>query len=159
MTGLEIVVAALIVVGLLGTIVPVLPGVLLIWGAILLWAWQTSGGTAWTVFAVVTALLVVGQAVKYLVPGKRMSNQGIPSSTLWIGGLVAIVGFFVIPVVGIFIGFAVGIYLAEWRRLGSHDEARPATLAALRAVGLSILIELAAGVAAFIAWGIGVAAT
>ena len=54
---------------------------------------------------------------------------------------LGVVGFFVIPVVGLFVGFVLGIYLAERRRVGQAD-AWPSTKAALRAVGLSILIEL-----------------
>jgi hypothetical protein len=57
---------------------------------------------------------------------------------------LAAVGFFVIPVIGVFVGFPLGVYLAERRRLGQHTYARSSTEAALRAIGLSILIELCA---------------
>nr|WP_246210013.1 DUF456 domain-containing protein [Nocardioides piscis] len=64
-------------------------------------------------------------------------------------------GFFVIPVVGLFIGFVLGVYAAEHRRLGSAA-AWPATKHALKAVGLSILIELAAAMLAVATWIVGV---
>ena len=60
---------------------------------------------------------------------------------------LGVVGFFVVPVVGLFVGFVLGVYLAERRRVGGAA-AWPSTKEALRAVGLSILIELAAGVLA-----------
>ena len=81
--------------------------------------------------------------MKYVVPGRRLKDNDIPSSTLLLGGLLGIVGFFVIPVIGLLIGFVLGVYLAELRRVGS-DAAWPATKHALKAVGLSILIELVA---------------
>jgi hypothetical protein len=71
---------------------------------------------------------------------------------------LGIVGFFVIPVVGLVIGFVLGVYLAEHRRVGPAA-AWPSTREALRAVGVSILIELAAGVVAALAWVAGVVAT
>jgi hypothetical protein len=75
-----------------------------------------------------------------------------------VGGLCAVVGFFVIPVVGALVGFPIGIYLAERIRVGAAG-AWPSTKAALRAVGVSILIELAAAVAATVVWVTGVALT
>ncbi|MDO9498092.1 MAG: DUF456 family protein, partial [Nocardioides sp.] len=76
----------------------------------------------------------------------------------WAGAGLAIVGFFVVPVVGIVLGFVLGIYLAEHRRVGSA-QAWPSTRHALKAVGLSILIELVAGALAAGTWVVGVILT
>lgn len=158
MSLIEVAVALAIAVGLVGILVPVLPGGLLIVVAILVWAVDVGGGTAWTVFAVATTLVVVGAVVKYVVPGRRLKDAGIPASTQWTGVVLGVVGFFVIPVLGLFVGFVLGIYLAERRRLGAAA-AGPSTKASLRAVGLSILIELLAGVLAAGTWVAGVALT
>lgn len=158
MTGVEFLVALAIAVGLVGVIVPVLPGSLLVLGAILVWAWDLGTATAWVVFAVATTFLAVGSIVKYVVPGRRLRDKDIPSSTLALGGLLGIVGFFVVPVVGLVIGIVLGVYLAELRRVGV-DAAWPATLHALRAVGLSILIELVASLLAATTWALGVVLT
>ena len=96
--------------------------------------------------------------VKYLVPNRRMKDAGIPPSTQWIGAGLGIVGFFVIPVVGLLVGFVLGVYLAEYQRLGPKA-AWPSTWHALKAVGLSILIELVAGVTATFLWVAGVVLT
>ena len=157
MSGVEVLVALAIAVGLAGILVPILPGSVLILGGVLVWAIDVGGATAWAVFAVVAAILVVGGVVKYLVPNRRLKSIGVPSSTQWIGAAVGIVGFFVIPVVGLFVGFVLGVYAAERHRVG--DQAWPSTKAALRAVGLSILIELVAGLAATVVWVGGVLAT
>jgi uncharacterized protein YqgC (DUF456 family) len=157
-SGLEILVALAIALGLATTIVPVLPGTLIVGGAILLWAAQVGGTTAWLVFAVAAVLLMTGTIVKYVVPGRRLKDAGIPMSTQVAGMALGIVGFFVVPVVGLLIGFPLGVLLAEWARLG-HAGAWPSTKHALRAAGLSILIELLFGLAAAGAWLVGVAAT
>lgn len=157
MTGLELLVGLAIAVGMVGILVPVLPGSVLILAAILVWALDTGSATAWVVFAVAAAALVVGGIVKYLVPNRRLKSVGVPSSTQWVGAAVGIVGFFLVPVVGLFAGFVLGVYAAERRRVG--QDAWPSTKAALRAVGLSILIELVAGLVATLAWVGGVLAT
>jgi uncharacterized protein YqgC (DUF456 family) len=154
----EGVVGLAILVGLLGIIVPILPGGVLIFLAVLAWAALTGGATAWLVFAVAAAFLVTGTVVKYAVPGQRLKAAGIPASTQWTGVALGVVGFFVIPVVGLFVGFVLGIYLAERSRLGAAG-AWPSTQAALRAAGLSILIELAAAVLATATWIVGLAVT
>jgi uncharacterized protein YqgC (DUF456 family) len=150
-TGLVLVGVA-ILVGLLGVLVPALPGVLLCWAAVLVWALVERTTAAWVVLGVASALAALSQVVKYLVPGRRMRAAGVPWSTLAVGGAVAIVGFFVIPVIGAFLGFIGGVYAAEWTRLGSHAAAWPSTVHALKAVGLSVLIELGAGLLIAAAW-------
>lgn len=158
MTLTEVAVGIVILIGLAGIIVPVLPGSILVLGAIVAWALEVGGTTAWIVVAVATTFLVVGTIVKYLIPGKQMKAEGIPNSTLWIGALFAIVGFFVIPVIGMLVGFVVGVYVAERQRVGA-DDAWPSTKSALKAVGISILIELAAALLATGTWIVGVVLT
>ncbi|WP_309649172.1 DUF456 domain-containing protein [Nocardioides sp.] len=154
----EVLVAVALAVGLAGILVPLLPGSALIFAAILGWALSVDVASGWAVLAVATVLLLGGTVVKYAVPGKRLKDAGIPASTQWIGAAVAVVGFFVVPVVGIVLGFVLGVYVAEHRRVGAA-EAWPSTKHALRAVGLSILIELTAGLLATLTWVVGVVAT
>ena len=158
MTPLEIVVAVAIAVGLVGVVVPLLPGTLLVAVAVVVWALDTGGRTAWSVTMVALALLLVGALLKYLVPGRRLGEAGVPRRTLWTGAALGIVGFFVIPVVGLVLGFVLGVHLAERARVGGLA-AGPSTVAALRAVGLSIAIEVLAGLLAAAAWVTGVLLT
>lgn len=153
---LDVVVGLVLLVGLVGVVVPVLPGTGLILAAVLVWAVLTGGGAAWAVLAVVALLVGAGAVVKYAVPGRRLQAAGVPTRTLWWGAGFGVVGFFVVPVVGLLIGFVVGVWAAEHRRVGAAA-ARTSTVAALRAVGLSILVELTAGVLAVAVWAVGVA--
>lgn len=153
MSDLGLVVVGLaIATGLVGVVVPVLPGALLAWAAIAVWALAVGGTTAWAVFGVATLAIGGAQIVKVLVPGRRLRDAGVPRRSIVAGVVLAVVGFFVIPVVGFFIGFPLGVYLEERRRLGRHAHAWRSTQEALRAMGLSILIELAATVLAAGAW-------
>ena len=154
----DLLTALAIAVGLAGIIVPVLPGTLLILGAVLVWAVLVAETAGWVVFAVATTFLVVGTIVKYAVPGRRMKTAGVPNSTLMLGAVAAVVGFFVIPVVGFVVGFVLGVYLAEVRRVG-QGAARRTTVHAVKAVGLSLLIELLAGLLAAATFAVGALVT
>ena len=60
MSPTEVLVALAILVGLVGVIVPILPGLVLVLAAILVWAIDEGPATGWTVFAVAAAVLIVG---------------------------------------------------------------------------------------------------
>jgi uncharacterized protein len=141
-----------IAVGVAGVVVPVLPGALLVWAAIAVWALAVGSTTGWATLAAATLLIGGGQVVKLLVPHRRLRDAGVPRRSILVGFLLAVIGFFVIPVVGFFIGFPLGIYAEERRRLAGHASAWQSTRHALRAIGLSILIELTATVLAAAAW-------
>ncbi|MBF6211121.1 DUF456 domain-containing protein [Nocardia puris] len=151
----EILVAVAIFVGILGIIVPILPGVILIFGAILVWAIVTGGTTAWVVFAVSTVFLVISGVIKYTWPGRKMKDAGVSNRAIFLGFVLGIIGFFVIPVVGLFVGFVLGVYLSELHRLRENRQAWVATKHALKGVGLSILIELFGALLATGVWIVG----
>lgn len=151
----EIVVALAILIGLAGIVVPILPGVILIFGAIAVWAFVTGGTTAWIVLAVSTVLLVISGVVKYTWPGRKLRDAGVPTRSLVLGGVLGIVGFFVIPVVGLFLGFIAGVYLSELQRLRAQQQAWQYTWHAVKGVGLSILVELFGALLASGVWLIG----
>ena len=141
-----------IFVGILGIVIPILPGALLSLAAILVWALEERSPTGWTVLAVAVALIGASQVVKYVVPERRLRESGVPRRSMIVGVLLGIVGFFLIPVVGMFVGFPLGVYLSEWQRQKTHANAWTSTKHALRATGLSILIELIGASLAAAVW-------
>jgi uncharacterized protein YqgC (DUF456 family) len=136
---------AAIVVGLIGIVLPILPGLLLVLAAVLLWTFDANTPAAWWWFAAAATVTALGMLVKYLVPGKRLREAGVPWVTLFAGGVLGLIGFFVIPVVGLPLGFVLGIYLAEYLRLHEQGPAWRSTKHALGAVGLSMLLEMLTG--------------
>lgn len=148
----------MIAAGIVGLIVPVLPGLALSMLGVLLWAWST-GGTAWWFFTAACVAAVIGWIVQYTVPGKRMAAAGVPGRVLLLGAVCGIVGFFVIPVVGLFIGFVLGVLLAELGRTRTVADAWTSTKHALKAVVTSVAIELTAAVVVALIWVTGLLAT
>jgi uncharacterized protein len=147
-----VIIGLLMAVGLAGIIVPALPGLVLVWVGVLIWALVERGMLAWTILGIATVILAVTQIVKYLLPGRRLQAAGVPLRSIIIGGILAVIGFFVIPVIGLFIGFIVGVYVAERMRLGPRGGARQSTVHALKAAGMTILIELLAGLVIIGSW-------
>jgi uncharacterized protein YqgC (DUF456 family) len=146
-----------IVVGIFGTVLPFIPGLVLSWLGVLVWAIFADGGSGkWLVLGITTVLAVLGTVLKYVLPGRKMKRDGVPTLTLVAGGILAIVGFFVVPVVGLFLGFVLGVFLAEWARLASAGLAWPSTWRAVKAVGMSALIEIFAGLCILLTWVWGV---
>jgi uncharacterized protein len=146
--------------GLVGVLVPVIPGLLLIWAAGLWWTIADGGGAVrWTVLALLTALLVVGTVAKYVLPARSAAARGAPATSLVAGAAGAIVGFFAIPVVGLLIGGVAGIYLAEHVRLRDGRRAWMSTRAALVGLGIALLVELTAGLLMIGVWLLGLLAT
>ena len=141
-TGVTVLVGVAIFVGIVGIVVPILPGALLSLAAILVWAILVHSATGWIVFAITGALIGASQVVKYVVPERRLREAGVPRRSMLVGVLLGIVGFFVIPVVGMFVGFPIGVYLSEVQRQRTHAAAWTSTKHALRQTGVSILIEL-----------------
>ncbi|MGI9125953.1 MAG: DUF456 domain-containing protein [Mycobacterium sp.] len=158
-TGGLILTALAIAVGLAGILVPLLPGTLLVYGAIAVWAFIEHTTVAWVVLGVVTALLGAGVLIKYLWPVKRMRAADVSAVTMAAGGVLGVIGFFVIPVVGLLVGFVAGVYLAEL--IGRRDRKRAwaSTVHAVKGAALSVGVELSAGLLATAAWVVGVVLT
>ncbi|WP_231121547.1 DUF456 domain-containing protein [Motilibacter peucedani] len=153
---LAVLVALLMLVGLAGVLVPGLPGLLLIAAAVVLWAvLDDSGGGRWVVCAVVLAVLVAGTLAKYAVPSRSLRETGAPRRTMLVGVVCAVVGFFVVPVVGLVVGFVLGVFVAELARVGTAAGAWASTWATLKGIGLGMLLELTAGVLAVATWAGG----
>jgi uncharacterized protein YqgC (DUF456 family) len=148
----EALVALACAVGILGVVVPVLPGDLLIGGAIVVWAVVEGSALSWVVAVVAVGVLVVGHVLTVLIPGKRMTGAGVPKRVLLAGGVLGVVGFFVVPVLGLPLGFVLGVYLAEIVRLREHARAWTTTVEAIKGTGLAVLIGVCAAVLATAVW-------
>ncbi len=148
---LTLVAGIMILAGLVGVVVPVLPALPLVWGGVLVWALGRQDAAGWGTLLIATVIAAVGAVVKYLLPGRRLRASGVPFGSMLAGGALGVAGFFVVPVVGAVLGFVLGVYLAERARLGG-PAAWPSTRSALAAVGWSMAIELLAGLLVAATW-------
>ncbi|MEW2631339.1 DUF456 domain-containing protein [Streptomyces sp. NPDC048389] len=135
-------VVGVMLLGLGGVILPGVPGSWLVWAAVLWWSLQVQTGLAWFLLVGATAVLLLVQAVVWLLPARRLRGVGVTRRMAAYAGLGAVVGFCLVPVVGAVPGFVGGIYGTERMRLGGHGPAQASTRAVMRAAGTSVLVEL-----------------
>ena len=141
------------VVGILGTIVPLLPGLPIVWAAALVYGVATDfGPVGWVCFAIITILGIAGMAAGFVVPQRQVKEGGAPFSTTVVGVIGGIIGFFVIPVIGIVVGAVVGILLAERARTRDWSLAWASTKRALVGFGIGALVQMGAGVLMMLVW-------
>ncbi|MCP3426602.1 DUF456 domain-containing protein [Rothia sp. AR01] len=143
-----IVAAILIVIGLLGIIFPVLPGSIFIIVAAVVFAVVVQAPEGWWMLGLGGGLSAIGLSASLLLTGRAMRRRRIPNRSLLFGALGAVVGMFVLPVLGLILGFVVGLFLFELHRQRDPRAALGSSWAALKAAGLGLIVELACGLAA-----------
>jgi uncharacterized protein len=147
-----VLVALAIAVGLAGIVIPILPGGLMVFGAIAVWAWIEGTTVSWVTLGIVAALFIAAEVIKYTWPVKRMRQADVRTSSLVLGGVLGVIGFFVIPVLGLLLGFVLGVFLAELGVRRDTTRAWVSTLHALKGVALSVGVELTGALASTVVW-------
>lgn len=144
---------AIMALGLVGTLVPILPGLGVIWVAALgAWLIAGFGTTAWVSMAVLSVLLVVGVVAKVVLPARTSRDGGMPRASLAAALVGAIIGFFVIPLVGFLVGGVGALWVAETARLGDRDAAWRSTREMVRSYGIGVAVEVGAAATMIVAF-------
>ena len=150
-TLLWILCAALILLGLAGTVLPVVPGTMLVWGGIVLGAWiDDFTRVGMTTVVVVSVLAVLAWGLDYLAGlmgakkagASKMALMGAAAGTV-LGLFMGLVGVLFMPLAGA----AVGEYLAQ------KDQTRAVKVGVATWVGIMVGL-IAKVVLAFIMVGI-----
>jgi uncharacterized protein len=154
-TLLWILCVVLILLGLAGTVLPMLPGTVLVWGGIVLGAWIDDFARVGTVTVVVVSVLaVLAWGLDYVaglmgaqkVGASRQALLGAAVGTV-VGLFMGLVGVLFMPLVGA----AMGEYLAR------RDQARAVKVGLATWVGIMVGL-IAKVVLAFVMVGLFVAA-
>ncbi|MGO3506337.1 hypothetical protein FM103_00360 [Corynebacterium xerosis] len=144
------------IVGLTGIVVPVLPGTITIAIATLIWAIVIGGWPAWIVFAIVLVLSAIGMTTSYVLTGRKLHAAEVPMWPIYVGIAAGIVGFFVIPLLGLPIGFVLGLCISEAVRQKDLSKGLGSAWIAVKALGVGIMIEFSLAMLSTIVFAIGV---
>ena len=145
----------MIILGLLGTVLPVLPGTVLVWGGILLGAWiDDFARVSVTTVVVISVLAVLAWGLDYVAGllgaqkagASKLALMGAAMGTV-VGLFMGLVGVLFMPIVGA----AVGEYMAR------KDKVRAVNVGVTTWVGIMMGL-LAKVVLAFIMVGVFAAA-
>jgi uncharacterized protein YqgC (DUF456 family) len=143
----------IMVVGLFGLIVPIFPGITVIWLAALGYGVVTGFTTlGWVLFAVITVLLIVGVTIDNVLMGAKARKEGAAWSSLALGWLAGILGTILLPPLGGIIAAPLVVLLLEYLRQRDFNKA----LASLRGLaigwGASFVVRFFVGLAMIGIW-------
>jgi hypothetical protein len=145
---------AFMLIGLIGIVIPILPGILLIWLTVLAYA-VVDGFQAidWISFIFITIIgLITGTADIWLaLLGAK--TGGAAKRAMFFGFIGGVLGFFllgaVLPVVGnLFggiIGYAVGVLLGQYQKFQDWNVAFKASVGGVVGWGVASVVQIAGG--------------
>ena len=123
-----------LIFGLLGLIVPVFPGLVVMWLGTMVYAViQNAAGNMtgwkWVIFGIITVLMITGSIADNLIIARKMRDKYVPwSSILWAFAAGIVASLFFTPLIGL-VAAPVGLFLAESSRLKDRDAAVESTKA------------------------------
>jgi len=140
-------------VGLFGLIVPIFPGLTVIWMAALFYG-IVSGFTTlgWVLFAIITILMLVGNVIDNIMMGAKARQSGASWVSIGAGLVAGIVGSLALPPFGGLIGAPLALFLAELIRLRKARAALSSVGGLLIGLGWSFVIRFIIGLVMLGLW-------
>ncbi|HDD54621.1 MAG TPA: DUF456 domain-containing protein [Chloroflexi bacterium] len=153
--SLNILIYLIMAVGLLGMIVPIYPGVVIIWAAVLIHGLATGFAVLeiW-VLVVITILMIAGTLVDNFLMGGKARQAGASWLSIWGALLAGLVGTFAFPPLGGIVAAPTSLFLLEYARLRNSQEAWAVTKGLLTGWGLSFIARFFIGLVMIIVWAI-----
>ena len=123
-----------LLVGLVGLVIPVFPGLTIMWLGTLVYALiQNSAdrmtGWDWFLFGVITILMIVGNVADNLIIARKMRDKYIPWSSIVIAFVAGIIASLFFTPIGGLVAAPLGLLVAEYNRLRDRTKAIESTKA------------------------------
>lgn len=132
----------IMVLGIIGTAIPLLPGTIVVWLA-------TLGFAVFTDWALLTPFWFVMITVIALITGSAdwwlpMLGANLAGGSRWsglVGSIGGLIGFFAFNFIGSLVGYALGVISAEYYRLREWRPALRSSLGGLAGVGMANVVQ------------------
>lgn len=144
-------------VGLFGLVIPVFPGLIIIWlsalgYAVIEGARGNMGWIDWMLFVLITLLMLGGSVVDNIIIAYKMRDKQIPWKSIGLSYLAGILGsIFLTPLVGL-LAAPVGLVGAEYLRLRDWRQAFESAKTYMMAWGWSFAALFGIGLIMIILW-------
>jgi uncharacterized protein len=140
-------------VGLLGLIIPVFPGIEIIWLAALGYG-VVSGFAGWGIwlFILITLLMIAGILVDNILVGAGAVQGGASLGSMWAGIAAGLVGTLLFPPLGGLIAAPLVVLLLEYRRHGAWGKAARALRGMAIGWGTAFFVRLGLGLVMIGLW-------
>lgn len=145
------VVIFILLLSLIGTLIPIIPGVLLMWVTIFIYALVdgfTAVSTPAFIFISLVALVTGTSDLWLTLFGAKKGGASVKS--MLIGTAGAVVGSFIFPLVGTIAGYVGGLLLGEYMQHGDWEIAKKAGLGGLAGWGVATVIQFIGGIFIFV---------
>jgi uncharacterized protein YqgC (DUF456 family) len=146
-------------VGLFGLIIPVFPGIVVIWLSALGYGIVAGFDTLGiVVFALISVAMIAGVTVDNILMGAGARQGGAAWSSIIVGMVAGVVGTVAIPPVGGLIAAPAAVLLMEYRHKRDWEKAWRATRGLALGWGLSFLVRFGIGVlmiGMWLLWALG----
>jgi len=144
-------------VGLLGLLIPIFPGLLIMWIASLGYGIASDFTTTGIIiFVIITVLAIFGTLVDNLMMGAGARKGGASWLTIVIALLAGVIGTLLFPPIGGILAIPLAILLLEYIRIRDIKQAWLALRGLATGWGLSYFIRLLIGVMILILWWVWV---
>ena len=141
------VVILLMLLGMIGIIFPILPGIFLIWLGVAIYVWQTGFEVISIPLFIFISLLVIFAGTSDLwLPYFGARRSGAAKRSYLLSTVGAIIGSFLLPIIGTIIGFVLGLFIGEYWKHQDAGTAVQVSWGGLKGWGIATLIQLTAGV-------------
>ena len=142
-----------VLVGLFGLIVPIFPGLVVMWLAILGYGIAAGFSTLGIVlFVIITILMIFGSWIDNIMMGAGARKGGAAWLTILVSLAAGIAGTILLPPFGGIIAAPLSIFLLEWLRLKDVKKAWRALTGLTAGWGLSFVVRFAIGVVMMLLW-------
>lgn len=142
-----------VLVGLFGLIVPIFPGLVVMWLAILGYGVVTGfASPGVVVFIIITILMLAGTLVDNLMMGIGAKQGGASWGTILIALLAGVLGTILVPPLGGIFAAPGAVFLLEYLRLKDTQKAWQALRGLATGWGLSFVIRFIIGVVIMLLW-------
>ena len=144
-------------IGLIGLIVPVFPGLVVIWLSALAYSLieYFSGRMdwiGWTIFALITILMIVGGVIDNIIIARKMRGSEIPWKSISISYLAGtIASLFLTPLIGL-IASPLGLFIAEYVRLKNFKQAFQSAKVYMIAWSWTFVVRFGIGIVMIALW-------
>ena len=151
--SIEVLTLTFMLFGLFGLIIPVVPGLVIIWVAALGYGIAAGFGTlGWIMFAIISLLMVAGSVIDNILMGTQARQSGASWVSIAAALVFGIAGNFVLPVIGGLIAALLALFFAEWIRRKNWRESLKSVRGMAWGCGWAFVIRFIMGVVMIGLW-------
>ncbi len=139
--------------GLAVLLIPILPGLVIIWAVALGYGIFTGFDTlGWIMFAIMTVLMVGGSFADNVLMGTSAHKEGASWWAILLALVAAIAGNFALPIIGGVLAALLTLFLLEWARLKDAKKAFASMRGMLVGCGWAVAIRFIIGMVMIGLW-------